>query len=77
MVRAKECPQHLSGEDSRTGAFYGANSADRIELSLARVSDAAPPAEIEPLDSYGTTGSLVRAPAVPPTSSSCCRVDGS
>jgi hypothetical protein len=47
----KECPLHLPGEDSRRGAFYGANPAGQIELSLARVSDAAPSAEIEPLHS--------------------------
>jgi AAA ATPase domain len=38
----------LPADAQRPVAFYGANPADQIELSLARVPDATPSAEIEP-----------------------------
>jgi hypothetical protein len=49
-----------------TRAFYGASPADRIERSL-HACPKAPSAEIETLSLLWTSGSLVRAPAVPRT----------
>jgi hypothetical protein len=69
--------RHRNGDPTFPQTRLLRDEASRPDRVLAaRVSDAAPSAEIEFIRSCGTTGSPVRAPAVPPASSSCFPADG-